>query len=132
MRLFGYQIGRRRMRDYDYDALRQEIATLSNAVRSMAPGSASRSNSWLPSAASYLPAAMVPSSWTTKSWTDSAMDRAGDARDYASQGADIVSRQFDHALNGAADQLRRRPLTAVVALLGIGVAMGLLARNASN
>jgi ElaB/YqjD/DUF883 family membrane-anchored ribosome-binding protein len=137
---------RSRIARNEIDALRAEIASLASSLRSMTPRTAS-SSGWWPSSggsstSSWWPASggSSASSWPTnlwpfghrESWSDQAYNRLGDARDAAHHGADAMSRQVDWALTSASQQLRERPLTAVVALLGIGVALGLAARSVSS
>jgi ElaB/YqjD/DUF883 family membrane-anchored ribosome-binding protein len=136
---------RSRIARHEIDTLRAEIASLASNLRSMAPrtstgsnwwpGSSSSASSWWPASGSSSSSSWPASLWPfgqRDSWSDQAYNRLGDARDAASYGADAVSRQVDWALTSASQQLRDRPVTAVVALLGIGVALGLAVRNVSS
>jgi hypothetical protein len=137
---------RSRIARQEIDNLRAEIASLASNLRSMTPranagaswwpgSNGSSASSWWPasgrSSSSNWPASLWPSGHR-ESWSDQAYHRLGDARDVAHHGADAMSRQVDWALASASQQLRERPLTAVVALLGIGVALGLAARSVSS
>lgn len=122
---------------HDIDSLRDDIASLASNVRAMRPRQASMGSS-LPSLSSIWPGSSSSSSWASSlwpfsshrdSWTDQAYNRLDDARDAAHYGADAVSRQVDRALWGASEGVRNRPLTAALALLGLGIALGLAARN---
>jgi hypothetical protein len=118
----------------EVDRLRADIANLSSSVRSISRSSTGYGSS-LPSlsgVSQMLPS--LSSLWPSRrsSWTGQAYDRLGDARHVAYQGADVVSHHLDRALDGASRQMRSRPLTALVALLGIGVAVGMLAKGSQS
>jgi hypothetical protein len=79
---------------------------------------------------SYNPIRLLPANWQPgRSWGDTAQDGYANARSLAADGSDLVSRYFDRGVTDAAGLMARRPVPAILALLGIGIALGLMARK---
>ncbi len=52
-----------------------------------------------------------------------------DVRDFAGESADLLWREASRALGGATTQIRRRPAAAAMALVGVGIVLGLMAKR---
>ncbi len=52
-----------------------------------------------------------------------------DVRDFAGESADMLWREASRALGGATTQIRRRPAAAAMALVGVGIVLGLMAKR---
>ncbi len=53
----------------------------------------------------------------------------GDVRDMAADSADMLWRETTRALGGAGAQIRQRPVAAAMALVGVGILLGMMARR---
>jgi ElaB/YqjD/DUF883 family membrane-anchored ribosome-binding protein len=97
---------RRTLQD-DIADLSTELARLTRRVSSAASEAGSSASGWLSSnAPSY-----------------------SDMRGTAEDGAAVVWREAARALDGAETQIRRQPAAAALALLGIGILIGMMARR---
>lgn len=63
------------------------------------------------------------------SWLSRRSPDYGDMRDFASDSAEVVWREAARALGGATSQIQRRPAAAAMALVGVGILLGLMARR---
>ncbi len=63
------------------------------------------------------------------SWLSDRAPSYGAVRGAAEDGATLLWREAARAVDGAEHQIRRRPAAAALALLGIGVLLGLMAKR---
>jgi len=62
-------------------------------------------------------------------WLSSAAPSYGDVRSAAEDGAGMLWREAGRALGGAESRIRRQPAVAALALVGVGIILGLMARR---
>jgi len=97
----------RRTIQNDISDLSAEVARLAERASAAAGGAGETANGWLSSQApSYA-----------------------DMRSMADDGASALWREAGRAFDGAEHQIRRRPAAAALALVGIGVLLGLMAKR---
>jgi ElaB/YqjD/DUF883 family membrane-anchored ribosome-binding protein len=106
----------RRALGNDMEQLRADVADLAESVRGMANRNARLS--------SYF---SLPS--RRDSWGDQAYDRFAEARNLAGQGADVATQHLQHAMSAASREIRQRPATALLVILGVGLLAGMLHRQ---
>lgn len=105
MALFAHS-SRRTLQD-DISDLSAEVARLARRASSAAGSAGESAGGWLSSRApSY-----------------------DDVRDYAGDSADYVWREAARAFDGATSQIRSRPAAAAMALVGVGIVLGLMAKR---
>ena len=63
------------------------------------------------------------------SWLSSRAPSYGDVRDFAGDSADLVWREAARAFGGATSEIRRRPAAAAMALVGVGILLGMMAKR---
>ena len=63
------------------------------------------------------------------SWLTNRTPRYSDVQHFAGDNADMLWREASRALVGAKTQIRRRPAAAAMALVGVGILLGLMAKR---
>lgn len=112
-------------RKTSYRSMQRDLDDLRSQMEKMASRYVGGSSS-----SGYNPMRLLPARWQPgRTWSDTASDGYDNARSLASDGADMLSRQFDRGLTDVAGLIARRPVPAIFALLGVGIALGMLARK---